>query len=348
MLGKLYRATPFIVSKKSSVGSLYPMIISASRRTDIPAIYSDWFMNRVRDGFFHRVNPFNSNQVSGFSLKPEDVDAICFWTKNPRPLMKHLDELDERGLKYYFQFTLNPYDKTLEPNVPSLQERISTMIELAGRIGAERVVWRYDPVILSSVTPVAWHLEQTEQISSQLKNAANRLVFSFYDFYGKGQGRLNKALQGTGIKLEDITASDHRDVLEQIARGFKDVASRYDLQIFSCSEDIDLDSIGIQHGACIDGTLISKLTGSDAVSSKDKNQRESCGCVESADMGMYNTCHFRCAYCYANFNEGMIENNCRKHYPESPSLLGRYEGHVEIQTSLTRKKKCGGGQQNLF
>lgn len=324
------------------------MIISASRRTDIPAFYSDWFMNRVREGLFYRVNPFNSNQVSGFSLKAEDVDAICFWTKNPKPLMQHLDELDELGLKYYFQFTLNPYDKTFEPYMPSLEERIATFQKLAGRIGPERVVWRYDPIILSSVTPVEWHLDQVARIAGQLQDSTRRLVFSFYDFYGKGQGRLNKALQGTGIKLEDITSPEQKSAMEQIALGFKEIADRYDLQIFSCSEDVDLDSIGIQHGACIDGKLISELFGTTAVNSKDKNQRESCGCVESADMGSYNTCHFKCAYCYANFNEGMIESNCQKHYSDSPSLLGRYDGHVEIQTSLTKKKKCGDCQQSLF
>lgn len=325
------------------------MIISASRRTDIPAFYADWFMNRVREGYFYRVNPFNSNQVSGFSLKAEDVDAICFWTKNPRPLMKHLEELDERGLKYYFQFTLNPYDKTFEPNVPSLAERIATFKELARHIGPERLVWRYDPIFLSSVTTIEWHLNQVDRIAEQLKDSTRRLVFSFYDFYGKGQGRLNKALQGTGIKLEDITSPDQKSALDQIAQGFKEIADRHSLQLFSCSEDVDLDSIGIQHGACIDGKLISELFGITAVNNKDKNQRESCGCVESADMGIYNTCHFRCAYCYANFNEGVIESNCLKHFLDSPSLLGSYEGHVEIQTSLKKKKKCGGCLQgSLF
>ena len=324
------------------------MIISASRRTDIPAFYSNWFMNRIREGFFHRVNPFNSNQVSGFSLKPEDVDAICLWTKNPKPLMKHLDELDQLGLNYYFQFTLNPYDMTFEPHVPSLQERISTFKELAGRIGPERVVWRYDPVILSSETPVSWHLDQAELIASQLKGSTRRLVFSFYDFYGKGQGRLDRALQGTGITLLDITAPEHKGALEQLARGFKEIADCHGLQIFTCSEDVDLIAIGIQHGACIDGNLISELFGTVAVSAKDKNQRQACGCVESADMGIYNTCHFRCSYCYANFNEGMIDTNCRKHYADSPSLLGRHDGQVEIQSSLHKKKKCGGCQQNLF
>jgi hypothetical protein len=324
------------------------MIISASRRTDIPAFYAEWFMKRVREGYFHRVNPFNSNQVSGFSLKTEDVDAICFWTKNPRPLMKHLDELDGIGLKYYFQFTINPYDRTFEPHVPPLRERVNTMIELAGSIGAERVVWRYDPVILSSATPVAWHLEQAQQIAAQLNGATRRLVFSFYDFYGKGQGRLNKALQDTGITLGDITAPQHRDALEQVARGLKLIADQHDLQIFSCSEDLDLAFIGIQHGSCIDGALISQLFNVDATSCKDRNQRESCGCVESADMGIYNTCRFRCAYCYANFNEGMIESNCTKHDPDSPSLLGRHAGKVEIQSSLHKKKKCGECHPNLF
>jgi hypothetical protein len=154
-----------------------------------------------------------------------------------------------------------------------------------------------------------------------------------YDMHGKYMEGLEK---------------EQRNELDQIASGIKDIAGRHGLQIFSCSEDIDLASIGIKQGACIDGVLISQLFGSDATSSKDKNQRESCGCVESADMGIYNTCLFRCAYCYANFNEGMIESNYQKHYPDSPSLLGKYAGGVEIQMSLHKKKKCSSCQQNLF
>ncbi len=324
------------------------MIISASRRTDIPAFYSDWFMNRVREGYFYRVNPFNSNQVSGFSFNPADVDAICFWTKNPAPLMKHLNELNDRGLNYYFQFTLNPYGREFEPHVPPLEERVATFRELAGRIGPARVIWRYDPVILTSVSPVSWHLEQAERIASQLRDATCRLVFSFYDFYGKGQGRLNQALRSTGIILDDITLPERSKELDALIRGFKSIATTHKLRIFSCSEDVDLSTIGIEHGACIDGTLIQELFAAAPSMIKDKNQRQACGCVESVDMGIYNTCHFRCSYCYANFNEAMIESNCRKHYPDSPSLIGRYEGHVEIQKSLAKKKKCGGSQLTLF
>lgn len=313
------------------------MIISASRRTDIPAFYADWFMKRVRDGYFYRVNPFNSAQVSGFSLKPEEVDAICFWTKNPRPLMIHLNELDERGLNYYFQHTLNPYDTTFEPNVPPLQERIDTLVELAGRIGPERVVWRYDPVILSSVTPVSWHLEQADRLAGLLKDATKRLVFSFYDFYGKGRGRLSRTLTGRGVMLADITTPEHGESLDRVARGFKEIADRHNLQICTCSEMVDLAPVGIRHCACVDGTLIRELFGVNASSCKDKNQRDACNCVESVDMGVYNSCPFRCAYCYANFNEGVIERNRRKHDPDSPLLVGRYEGDIEIRTSLNKK-----------
>src|SRR6185369_7515606 len=315
------------------------MIVSASRRTDIPAFYADWFMKRVREGYFYRINPFNSRQVTGFSLKPEDVDAVCFWTKNPQPLRKHLNELDERGLNYYFQFTLNPYGTIFEPHVPPLRERIETLVELAGRIGPERVVWRYDPIILSSATPVSWHLEQAERIAGLLKGAARRLVISFCDFYGKGQGRLGRSLAGSGIALEDITAPEQAKALDQVARGFKAIADRHDLQIFSCSEVVELADIGIRHGACIDGALIRELFGVPVSSREDRNQRAACRCVESADMGVYNSCRFRCSYCYANFSEGMIESNCRKHHPDSPSLLHKYDGEIEIRTGDYRQKK---------
>jgi len=312
------------------------MIISASRRTDIPAFHSDWFMRRIREEYFYRVNPFNSKQVTGFSLRPEHVDAIVFWTKNPGPLMAHLDELNARGFFYYFQFTLNPYGSEYEPNVAVMAERIDTFKKLADRIGAERVIWRYDPVILSNITPVAWHLEQAERIASRLESSTRRMMFSFYDFYGKGNGRLDAALKGSGIILEDITAAEKSCDLHELVKGFGKIAADFNLRIFSCSEEIDLTRFGIEHGSCIDGNLIEELSGSKPAAAKDKNQRKSCGCMESADMGMYNTCSFRCRYCYANFNEKMIDINLKKHDPASPSLLYRYPEKMRIRTSLRK------------
>lgn len=321
------------------------MIISASRRTDIPAFYASWFMNRVREGFFYGVNPFNSKQVTGFSLKPEHLDAICFWTKNPRPLMPHLAELDERGLNYYFQFTLNPYDAIFEPHLPPLSERIAAFRELAGRIGPERVIWRYDPVILTSVTPIKWHLQQADRLAGLLQGATRRLMISFYDFYGRGEGRLGKTLRESGIVLEDIISPTHWVALEQIAHGFRDIAGRHGLEIYTCCEEADLLKFGIQHGACIDGALLTKLFGIGTVA-KDKHQRAGCNCVESADMGSYNSCPFKCSYCYANFNMRMIEENLKNHDPQSPALVGRYEENIDIQTGL--KQHRSSKQQPLF
>ena len=310
------------------------MIISASRRTDIPAFYADWFMNRVRAGYFYRVNPFNARQVAGFSLRPEDVDAICFWTREPRPLLPHLGELDSRGLNYYFQFTLTPYGPSFEPHLPPLAERVEALLELSARIGPEHVMWRYDPIILSSATPIDWHLTQAEVLAAQLHSATRRLVFSFCDFYGEGKGRLGRALHGSGIALADITVPEHAADLEQVARGFAAIARRYGLEIYTCTEEADLERFGIGHGACIDGELIGRLFGVNPSQRKDRNQRQGCNCVESVDMGAYNSCPFRCAYCYANFNTVIIGQNRLRHDPESALLLGRHDGEVEIRRSL--------------
>ncbi len=284
------------------------MIISASRRTDIPAFYSDWFMERIREGHFLRVNPFNRSQTKQISLAPDDVEAIVFWSKHPRPLLAHLRELDQRGHRYYFQVTLNPYDTAFEPNLPALAERIATMRSLAEQIGPERLVWRYDPVILSNVTPAAWHLEKAAELAQLLDGASGRLVFSFCDFYGKGPGRFRRALQGSGIAVEDITAPEQREALEMVAKGFKEIADRQRMAIFSCCEEVDLAGFGIEHGACIDARLIRTLFKRSGTAARDRNQRSVCGCAASADMGFYNSCPFRCAYCYANL--GSVSAHC--------------------------------------
>jgi len=326
-------------------------IISASRRTDIPAFYAEWFMRRVRSGHFYRVNPFNTRQVTGFSLDPGDVDAFIFWTKDPHPLLRHLAELDNRGYNYYFQFTLNPYDTPFEPNTPPLTERIVTFRKLAEFIGPQRVVWRYDPIILSSITPVEYHLQMAGRIASALAGSTESLVFSFLDFYGKVQGRLKKLQERSGITLADIAAPQLRDERERLAAGLKSIADRHGLKLLSCSEEVDLAAFGIEHGSCIDGNLIRELTGSSKPFARDRNQRGACGCVESVDMGIYSTCSFNCAYCYANSHGATIESNRKRHHPESASLLYDYEGDVEIRRGSGMKKpgvECGGRQPDLF
>lgn len=306
------------------------MIISASRRTDIPAYFGLWFMDRVKQGFFYTANPFNANQVKGYSLNPDDVDVIVFWSKNPGPMMEHLDALDSMGYRYYFQFTLNDYPRAFEPNLPPLETRLETFKALSRRLGRSRVIWRWDPLVVSSVTPAGYILEHLENSARALQGHSERLVISLLDFYGKVEGRLEKLSKEYGIRFTDFAHPEHREELIALACRIKEIAERYGFQVYSCAEAADLADAEISHGACIDGSLIKRLFGVNRELRKDKGQRPECLCVESVDMGAYNTCRHQCAYCYANFSEESVRRNLSRHHPNSPLMVGRHEGDVEI------------------
>lgn len=274
-------------------------IISASRRSDIPAFHADWFMERIREGSFLRINPFNPRQTKEVRLDPGEVDAIVFWSKNPCPLLPHLGELDSRGYCYYFQFTLNRYGPEFEPGLPPLRERIGTFRQLAERVGSKRVVWRYDPVILSSATPVDWHLESVEELAMTLGGATERLVISFLDFYGKAGRRLEALRRSRGIACSDVTLPGLEQELERLAAGIGRIGAAHGLKVLSCAEDADLERFGIVHGSCIDGELIRELRGGEGRFRRDRSQRPACRCAGSVDMGTYDSCGYGCLYCYA-------------------------------------------------
>lgn len=299
------------------------MIISASRRTDIPAFFGEWFINRINEGFCRSVNPFNPGQVKRVSLQPEDVDVIVFWSKNPAPFVKHLDYLDSKGYRYYFQFTLNDYPAVFEPNVPSVEERIAGFITLSRKIGAPKVVWRYDPIVISSITPVEYHLKRISALAGRLKGCTERLVISFMDFYTKLDGRLKKLEAEEGITFHDITAPEGRDSLEQLACGIKTICDAEGIEVFSCAEKTDLEGTGIKHGSCIDGELINRLFNTGKVFRRDGNQRKECLCAASTDIGAYNTCKFQCSYCYANFSGKSIHKNLERYSVKGDSLIAR-------------------------
>ncbi|MCK0554884.1 DUF1848 domain-containing protein [Pantoea ananatis] len=297
------------------------MIISASRRTDIPAFYTPWFMNRIREGFLLTRNPFNYNQVKRVSLIPSEVDVIVFWTRNPRMIMNHLDELDSRGFKYYFQYTITGYPRFLESSVPRPHRAIETFIELSDRIGSNRVVWRYDPILLSNLVDFNEHKRLFKKIAGMLSGKTNRVVISFADFYKKTERNLNEVLN---LVCYDIV--NDRDGVIELALWMKKIANEYGMEIESCSENIDLSNFGIQHGKCIDNRLINDVFDFSVEGKKDNGQREVCGCVKSVDIGSYNTCLHECAYCYATFNKDVVKNNKKKHYPNSPFLIGDIDG----------------------
>jgi len=299
------------------------MIISASRRTDIPAFYSPWLINRIQAGYCTVPNPFNRKQVSYVSLLPEDVDAIVFWTRNAATLIPHLDELDERQIPYYFQYTLLDNPKVLDPKSPSLKAALKTFHQLAERIGPERVIWRYDPIVLSDVTDVDFHIDAYRRISDALQGATKRSVVSIVDYYKKASRRWRDVQnQGVEVKFPDFQQATEMD---KLMNAIVETAHEHDMEIFSCSETINLKPYGILPGKCIDDDYIKRVFGIDVTHKKDPNQRKECGCVVSKDIGMYDTCLFGCQYCYATTSFERAKINHAAHDSQSPSLVGWYE-----------------------
>ncbi|MDP2590836.1 DUF1848 domain-containing protein [Vibrio splendidus] len=297
------------------------MIISASRRTDIPAFYTPWLMNRIREGFLLTRNPFNAHQIRRVSLSPQDVDVIVFWTRNPRMLMEHLDELDQLGYRYYFQYTITGYPKELENSVPRPHRAIETFIKLSDRIGADKVIWRYDPILISNVVDIDEHKRLFSKIASMLYGKTKKVVISFSDFYKKTERNLDKV---NGLEYYDITKNS--EMLNDLVSYMAKTAKQYGMCIETCAEEVDTSSLEVTHGKCIDDSLIDKLFSISLSNVKDSGQREACGCIKSVDIGSYNTCLHECSYCYATFNKQIVLNNKSKHDPKSPFLIGGVEG----------------------
>lgn len=297
------------------------MIISASRRTDIPAFYSDWFMNRIREGFLLTRNPFNAKQVRTVSLSPSEVEVIVFWTRNPEKIIKFLPELNEKGFLYYFQYTITGFPKVLEKSVPRPQVAIDTFKRLSDLIGAEKVIWRFDPILISSLVDIEEHERLFEKIATSLQGKTKRVVISFADMYAK----VNRNLK----KVENLSARDvleHKENLHKLSSRLVEISKQCGMKIESCSEDVDLSQVGVSHGKCIDDGLIKEIFGVDISSKKDKGQREACGCIESVDIGQYNSCLHGCTYCYATENKELAIKNFDKHDPLSPFLIGSSDG----------------------
>jgi DNA repair photolyase len=297
------------------------VIISASRRTDIPAFYSEWFMNRIRAGYFVKVNPYNPKQQKQVSLLEPDVAVIVFWTKNPQPLMEHLLLLDSYKYHYLFQFTLNHYNRILEPGVPALQERIMTFQRLSDQIGSERVMWRYDPIIVSNLDSVDNHLERFQQIAELLKGYTHRVTISLLTLYSKVTANIKRLASEQTLHLIDLRSDEQRDQLNRLVHGLRFIAEEYGLAIYSCSEKLNLLDYNILPGSCIDSQLINKIFNLNLMNAKDKYQRLECRCAPSIDMGHYDTCQFGCAYCYANTSMKRVLKNTSQYDPSSPILL---------------------------
>jgi len=286
-------------------------IISASRRTDLPAAHADWLYRRFREEFVLVRNPMNPRAVQRVSLRPEDVDGIVFWSKNPRPMIARLGELE--AYVYYFQYTLTAYGRDAEAYLPSHEERIETFRELAERIGAERVVWRYDPILVTEQYSPGWHVEAFQRLAEALRGYSRRVTISFVDTYARNRKRLAE------LGVLPVEMQEMRD----LARRLSDIARENGMETAACCEAIDFSDCGVGRAKCVDAELLGRIGGVPLRAVKDPNQREHCGCAPSVDIGAYNTCPNGCAYCYANYSPALLRANLAQCDAVSPLLCGR-------------------------
>ena len=327
------------IDNNTMIDAQAPIIISASRSTDIPTFYPDWFVSRWEAGYIKWTNPFNGQPLY---VSFKNTRLVVFWTKNPRPMFKYLDWCDKNIPNYYFQFSLNDYDKEkYEAKVPSVESRIKTFKELSKRIGKKRVVWRYDPLILTKDIDVNELLRRVKNIGDQIHEFTEKLVFSFVDIniYKKVENNLKK---------EDVPYIEWNETsMDEFAQGISQINKNWGLQLGTCSEKIDLDKYGIVHNKCIDDDLMIDLFSHDSQlmdflgveikqadlfsdgeiiktrNLKDKGQREDCGCIMAKDIGAYNTCPHECNYCYANASKEIAKKNYKRYLenPNSESIL---------------------------
>lgn len=329
-----------------------PVIISASRSTDIPAFYAQWFMNRLRAGYCVWYNPFNQKPMYISFAKTK---VVVFWTKNPEPMIPFLPELDKMGIHYYFQVTLNDYvNEGFEPNVGSVEHRVEVFKQLSNLIGKEKAIWRFDPLIVAPQITARQLLAKVYHVGNQLKGYTDKLVFSFIDVraYRKVQSNLIKETpfytretvekaEPTGYYLDELVEG-----LAKIRDHWRDEG--WNVNLATCGEKIDLDKYGIEHNRCIDGELMESIFAEDKElvyylrtgklpepdlfgnipepptekkDLKDKGQRKVCGCMISKDIGMYNTCRHFCVYCYANTSKEVVLKNKDRHHDDSESII---------------------------
>lgn len=308
------------------------MFLSASRRTDIPCYYSEWFLNRIRAGYVLTRNPMNSAQLYRIPLSPATIDCIVFWTKDAANILPYLDELDGRGYMYYFQFTLTPYDRTLEAKLRPKGNIEDAFIALSKRIGAERVVWRYDPIILNDTIDIGFHKREFLRMCDKLSKYTDTVTVSFVDMYAKLKSPL----------VRPITPAE----TGELAAFIGNTAAEHGLRVVACCESGDLRQYGIAQSSCIDKERVERLIGCPLEIKADKNQRAGCGCCESIDIGAYNTCLNGCVYCYANDSVQAASRRHMAHDPSGELLLGKVcEGERVILKETASNKRL---QTRLF
>ena len=285
------------------------MIISASRRTDIPAFHSEWMMNRLRSGYVLTRNPVCRDVIYKINLDPKRVDMLVFMSKDPRPIVRYLDEISDMGMRYCFQITINPYGKDLEPNVPHVVNILDSFKEISDKIGKESMTWRYDPVIINGRYDVEYHRSKFDLLCEELQGYTERCIFGTVDIHKKLEGLRD------GGTIGEISSS----TVDEIGEMMSDSVKERGMQLNYCCADVDLSRYGITSKGCVDKDYMARLGVPSEISPP---LRDRCKCVKMVDIGHYDTCHHDCVYCYANMANNEIRKK-RSYDPNGEMLYGK-------------------------
>jgi hypothetical protein len=308
------------------------MILNTGSRTDIPAFYSDWFYNRIQEGYCLVRNPYYPEQVTKYVLSPQVIDAIVFCTKNPQPMLDRLSLLSQYCT--FWLVTITPYEQDIEPCVPRWSKVIDNFRYLSRQVGVDRMSWRYDPIFISQKYSVSYHIERFEQMVEDLQGYTRQCVVSFIDLYEKTKRNFPQA--------RSVTAAQQ----EQLIETFSKIAAAKGMQIHLCCEDRALTRANVDADGCLSQTVLERAIGSALHVPKKKMARDACSCLLGADIGMYNTCGHGCLYCYANYDNESVRVNRKLHDPASPLLIGHL--HETDIVKEAEQKLWQDGQLSLF
>lgn len=309
------------------------MIINTGCRTDIPAFYPKWLVNRIKEGYVMVRNPYNPNQVTKYNLKPEVVDCMAFCTKNPEPILKYLNILDR--YKQYWFVTITPYGKDIEQNVPDKERVIESFKKLSKHIGINAISWRYDPIFIGEGFDVEKHIEIFKEMANSLRGYTNNCTISFLDLYEKVK-----------INAPDIKPPSREEQII-LAKEFVKIGKENGIEIYSCCEGTFLSEYGVNCNGCMTKEILEKAIGNKLIVPKKKNIRESCNCVMGNDIGVYDSCGHLCKYCYANSNKKLVIENMKKHIETSPFLIGEEDPKDKV-TNAKQKSWISDDSQISF
>ncbi len=286
------------------------MILNTGNRTDIPAFYSEWFFNRIEEGYVFARNPYNPQQVTRYLLEPESIDCIAFCTKNPKPMLAELDKLYQ--FRQFWAVTITPYGEDIEPYVPPVEEVMTSFCDLSEKVGKQAVCWRYDPIFITDKYTVEFHIKAFSQMAAELAAHTDSCVISFLDLYEKTKRNFP---EGRAVTSEERL---------EIGQAFAEIGKMHHIEVYTCAEGEELAQYGINTSGCQSRQVLERAIGMPLEVPKTAMTRAECSCVLGCDIGAYHSCGHGCLYCYANYDRKTVEENMLKHHPDSPFLIGEF------------------------